>query len=158
MKLNTKFMLVTGITTFLILTCVLLVALSYLTSTLNKIQQDATEYAVKDMQSRAKSNLRRFGDILSSAHARASTFFTSKNLPREEILSILTTRFEHSSGTDAVVIGKYDLNEKTNFLSDRFGMISLHNGVKKNTTDFPGLYTIMRKHLTQKTKKTVKQP
>lgn len=155
MKLNTKFMLVTGITTFLILSCVLLVALSYLTSTLNKIQEDATEYAVKDMQFRAKSNLRRFGDILSSTHARASTFFTSKNLPKEEILSILTTRFEHSSGTDAVVIGKYDLNKKTNFLSDCFGMISLHNGVKKNTTDFPGLYAIMRKHLIGDKRKTV---
>lgn len=154
MKLNTKFMLVTGVTTFLILTCVLLAALSYLTGTLNKIQQDASEYAVKDMQFRAKSNLRRFGDILSATHARASTFFTSKNLPKEEMLSILTTRFEHSSGTDAVVIGKYNLDKKADFLTGQFGMISLHDGKKKNTTDFPGLYAIMRKHIDGKQKKT----
>lgn len=154
MKLSTKFMLVTGVTTFLILSCVLLVALSYLSSTLRKIEQDASEYAVKDMQLKAKSNLRRFGDILSSTHARASTFYTSKNLPKNEMLSVLTTRFEHSSGADAVVLGKYDLNKKDDFIFDCFGMITLHNGTKKSTTKFPGLYAIMRKHIAEHGRKT----
>ena len=155
MKLRTKFMLVTGVTTFLVLTCVLLVALCYLSGTLNRINHDASEYAVKDMQQKAKSNLRRFGDILAATHARASTFYTSKALPKEELIALLSTRFEHSSGADAVLIGKYDLRKKDDFLSDRYGMVTLHSGTKEITTDFPGLYNIIRRYITENRKKTV---
>ncbi len=156
MKLKTKFMLVTGVTTFLVLSCVLLVALCYLSGTLKKINHDASEYAVKDMQHKAKINLRRFGDILAATYARASTFYTSKTLPREELIALLSTRFEHSSGADAVLIGNYDLSKNDDrYLSDRYGLVSLHDGTKETTTNFPGLYNILRRNITANRQKTV---
>ena len=62
MKLRTKLLLLMGLTAFLVVAGILLAALTYLTSTLQWIHEEATKYATTDMQIRARNNLFRFRD------------------------------------------------------------------------------------------------
>ena len=154
MKLRTKLLLLMGLTAFLVVAGILLAALTYLTSTLQWIHEEATKYATTDMQIRARNNLFRFRDNLTNVSARAATFYTSARVPADEHLVLLEKRFSHTNGMDAIVFGEYDLEKKEIFSNVR-GLVQSHDGEKKRENAFPKFYEDVKEYLTLKTPQNV---